>query len=265
MGSEKIRIAKLDRNYGISGNTNRALSLATGEYAALLDQDDLLTPDALFRIVSALQECRYDVLYSDEDKLNMDTGLFEEPHFKPDFDPELLRTNNYICHLFTVKTDHLREAGGFRSEYDGSQDYDVILRCTENGEQVCHIPRVLYHWRMHAGSPAVDPKSKMYCYVAGEKAIRDHLARKGLKTEVRMMPEPLFGRYTVKYHLNRRPKVSVLIPNCEQKDALEKCVDSLMQVNTYRDLEIIVIENNSTSEEIFSYYRHLEETYGTSG
>ena len=255
---DKIKIVKLKKNLGISGNTNEALKLAAGEYAAMLDHDDTLAPDALFSIVSELQKEKYDVLYTDEDKLNADTGLYEEPHFKPDFDPELLRTNNYICHLFCAKLDLIRKVGCYRSEYDGSQDYDIILRCTENGERIRHIPKVLYHWRMHSGSTAEDPESKMYCYVAGEKAIRDHLKRKGIDAEVTMMEKPLYGRYIVKYRLKDKPKVSILIPNRDEKDTLKVCVDSLYEINDYDNFEIVIIENGSNNKETFDYYRELE-------
>ncbi|MBR2806025.1 MAG: glycosyltransferase [Oscillospiraceae bacterium] len=257
----KVKVVKLTKNLGISENTNKALELAGGEYAAMLDHDDTITPDALFRIVSELQNEHYDVIYSDEDKLIEDTGIYDDPHFKPDFDPELLRTNNYICHLFCAKLDLIRKVGCYRSEYNGSQDYDMILRCTENGENICHIPRVLYHWRMHKGSTAEDPESKMYCYLAGEKAIRDHLARKGIDAEVSMMKKPLYGRYIVKYRLRSRPKVSILIPNCDEKETLEMCIKSLYEINDYDNFEVIVIENNSRKKETFEYYRKLEREY----
>ncbi len=246
----------LEENRGISGNTNAALALADGEYIALLDHDDVLEDTALFEVVSFLQENRCDVLYTDEDKTDMELRLYYEPHFKPDFAPDLLRSNNYICHLFVAKREIAAQAGGFRKEYDGSQDYDFILRCTETASSVGHIPKALYHWRCHPGSTAANQESKMYCYEAGQRAIADHLERTGLRGRVDMLPH--LGFYHVRYELPEEPLVSILIPNKDQRDVLKRCLDSILEKSTYGNYEILVIENNSTEEETFACYRELE-------
>ena len=252
----RIVYTVLDENRGISGNTNAALELADGEYIALLDHDDVLEDTALFEVVSRLQDTVFDVLYTDEDKVDIGLKQYYEPHFKPDFSPDLLRSNNYICHFFAVRKEIADRTGGFRKEYDGSQDYDFILRCTEMASSICHIPKALYHWRCHPDSTAANQESKMYCYEAGQRAIADHLRRCGLTGEVDMMEH--LGFYHVRYQLQSTPKVSVLIPNKDQKDMLKRCLDSIRDRSTYENYEILVIENNSTEEETFAYYRELE-------
>lgn len=242
----RIRYTFLDKNYGISGNTNKALDLAAGEYIGLFDHDDLLEPDILFEIVSSLQETKHDVIYTDEDKFNSKTKQFEIPNFKPDFDSTLLRSENYITHFFTVRAEILKGVGGFHSEYDGSQDLDVILRCTEKAQSIHHISRILYHWRMHAASTAEDPASKLYCYQAGEKAVSDHLRRVGLKGSARYMEEPLWGTYQVTYDIPDEPSVSVLLINYDDSEIIHEAVRYFDEVNTCRNFEIIVCEAKNT-------------------
>ena len=224
---ERIRYVFLDQNYGISGNTNKALELADGEYIGLFDHDDLLEKDALYEIVSSLQETRHDAVYTDEDKLNSKTKQYETPTFKPDFDITLLRSENYITHFFVAKAEVLKGTGGFHSEYDGAQDLDVILRCSENAESVYHIPKVLYHWRMHAASTAEDPASKLYCYEAGEKAVNDHLKRTGKKGHAKYMEEPLWGTYQVTYETEEMPLVSIVLLNVTDQDQLNLMMETL--------------------------------------
>ena len=257
----RIKVKYLEKNEGISGNSNQALSLATGEYAGLYDHDDFLEPDALFEIVKALQEQKYDVLYTDEDKYNTKNDHVEAPHFKPDFSIDLLRSYNYITHLFVAKLELIRSVGGFRSEFDGSQDYDLILRCVEKATGIYHLPKVLYHWRMHSESTAANPKNKMYCYEAGKHAIEEHLKRSSIQGNVQIMGEPNWGCYKTTYHMVNEPKVSILIPNYENKTVLERCLNSLFHVNAYSNIEVIIIENNSTSDEIFNYYHQLQKDH----
>lgn len=258
---KRIICNHLHANYGISDNTNKALELADGDYIALFDHDDLLEPDCLYEIVKALQNERYDILYTDEDKLNDDTGEFEDPNFKPDYNPDLLLSHNYITHFFVVRREIMNETGGFRKEYDGSQDYDVILRCLEKSKNIYHIPKPLYHWRMHEGSTAADPKSKMYCYVAGEKALNDHLKRAGVNAHAEMMPEPFWGLYHTVYATPGDPLVSVVIPNCDHVDILKTCVNSLFEKNEYQNIEIIIVENNSREKETYQYYEELQKEH----
>ena len=254
----RITVSWLDENYGISGNTNKALELADGEYTALFDHDDVLELNALYEVVSSLQEVHHDIVYTDEDKLNGKTLQYEDPNFKSDYNEDLLLSHNYITHFFVVKTNILREVGGFNSEYDGAQDYDVILKCVEKTNDIHHIAKILYHWRMHEGSTALNPESKMYCYIAGEKAIQHHLDRIGVKAKVEMRKKPYWGLYHVEYLLDEDPLVSIVIPNYEHEDVLRTCIDSLYNVNTYKNFEIIIVENNSKKKSTFDYYEQVQ-------
>lgn len=254
----RIVVSWLDKNYGISGNTNKALELADGEYTALFDHDDVLELNALYEVVSSLQEVHHDIVYTDEDKLNGKTLQYEDPNFKSDYNEDLLLSHNYITHFFVVKTNILREVGGFNSEYDGAQDYDVILKCVEKTNDIHHIAKILYHWRMHEGSTALNPESKMYCYIAGEKAIQHHLDRIGVKAKVEMRKKPYWGLYHVEYLLDEDPLVSIVIPNYEHEDVLKTCIDSLYNVNTYKNFEIIIVENNSKKKSTFDYYEQVQ-------
>lgn len=257
----RIKFKKLEKNFGISGNMNGALSLATGDYISLYDHDDLLTPDCLYEIVSSMQEIRHDVVYTDEDKLNDVTKELNDPHFKPDFALDQLRSHNYITHFLTVKKELVDQVGGLHSEYDGSQDYDFILRVSELADSIHHVPKVLYHWRMHPSSTAMNPESKMYCYTAGQKAIEDHLKRCGVDATVEMMRAPFYGMYRVKYNTSDNPLVSILIPNKDHIDLLEQCIDSICKKSDYQNLEFIVVENNSTDPETFKGYERLKNKY----
>ncbi len=258
----RIKYKKLDKNLGISENTNACIELATGDYIGLFDHDDLLTQDALFEVVKRINEKEnVDVVYTDEDKLlyNAKDGSakYVEPHCKSDFNLDLLRTNNYICHFFVVNRAIVDKVGGFRSAYDGSQDYDFILRCVENAKSVEHIAKILYHWRIHANSTAANPQSKMYCYEAGKHAIEAHLERMQIKADVEMTEH--LGFYRVKYPVKEKPLVSIIIPNKDEKQTLEKCIHSIEQKTTYDNYEIIIVENNSVTTEIFEYYNELSK------
>ena len=253
----RIKYKVLDKNYGISGNTNEALKLATGEYVTLFDHDDLLTPDALFEVVKTLQETKHDVIYTDEDKVTSNLTTYFDPHFKPDWSPDLFCSYNYISHLFTVKRDIMEEIGGFRSEYDGSQDYDVIFRCIEKAKSIKHIHRILYHWRVHQNSMAGNPESKMYCYEAGREAILSHYQRKGVAARVEFTD--FLGIYHTVFETPGNPLISIIIPNKDHVEDLKKCITSLFEVNTYTNFEIIIVENNSVLETTFTYYRDIQK------
>jgi GT2 family glycosyltransferase len=209
-------------------------------------------------VVKAINENGAEVIYTDEDKFSMKTKRYEYPHFKTDYAPDLLCSHNYITHLFVVKTSIMKEVGGFRSYYDGAQDYDMILRCTEKTDRIYHIPRILYHWRMHANSTAADPSSKMYCYVAGQRAIADHLKRIGIEDARVEMLQTYYGYYHAIYEVKDKPLVSIIIPNKDGRETLERCIRSLYRINAYKNIEIIVVENNSTSKDIFTYYHQLQ-------
>ena len=260
-GDERIRVKNLEENLGIAGNTNEALEMARGEFVGLLDHDDLLAPQALFRIAEALTaDPQADAVYTDEDKVTTDLSEHFQPHFKPDFNLDLLRSNNYITHFFVVRTRLAREAGGFRREFDGAQDYDFIFRCTEEAKKVLHVPEVLYHWRTHKASTADNPASKMYAFEAGKRAIEAHLARCGQEGTVSLRKD--LGFYRVEYPVQGEPLVSILIPNRDQKETLEKCLNSIWEKSTYNNYEILIVENNSSSPEIFNYYREIEKRPG---
>lgn len=260
-GDERIRVKNLEENLGIAGNTNEALEMARGEFVGLLDHDDLLAPQALFRIAEALTaDPQADAVYTDEDKVTTDLSEHFQPHFKPDFNLDLLRSNNYITHFFVVRTRLAREAGGFRREFDGAQDYDFIFRCTEEAKKVLHVPEVLYHWRTHKASTADNPASKMYAFEAGKRAIEAHLARCGQEGTVSLRKD--LGFYRVEYPVQGESLVSILIPNRDQKETLEKCLNSIWEKSTYKNYEILIVENNSSSPEIFNYYREIEKRPG---
>ena len=258
----RICYKKLSQNYGIAENTNQALAMAEGDYIAFLDHDDIITPDALYEMALAAKCAKKtgkeaNMFYSDEDKVNENRTAFFEPHFKPDFNVDLLRSNNYITHFFVVRTSLIRQVGGFRREYDGAQDYDFIFRCTEAAKKICHIPEVLYHWRTHQASTADNPASKMYAFEAGKRAIEAHLKRQGVEGTVSHTKD--LGFYQVEYPVQGTPLVSVLIPNKDQKDTLKQCLDSVFSKTTYCNYEVIIIENNSQEKETWEYYEELKK------
>lgn len=254
---DRVNYQKLSENKGISENTNVCIKMASGEYLALFDHDDLLAPDALYEVRKAIQKEQAEIIYTDEDKVNADTTLYSDPHFKSDFNLDLLRSNNYICHFFVVKRAIVEQVGGLRSEYNGSQDYDFIFRCIEQTRQIVHIPKVLYHWRMHENSTAKNQQSKLYCYTAGQRAIAAHLNRCSVKGEVLM--QKYLGFYQVVYPVQEEALISILIPNKDEKETLKTCIDSIVQKSSYRNFEIILIENNSVNAETFAYYQELEQ------
>ena len=255
-GDSRVRFCNLKENLGIAENTNRAFAMAKGEFVGLLDHDDLLAPNALYEIVKILQDHpQADALYTDEDKVTTELDEHFQPHLKPDFNLDLLRSNNYICHFFVVRKSVVEKAGGFRKEFDGAQDYDFIFRCTEKAEEVLHVPEILYHWRTHKASTADNPASKMYAFEAGKRAIEAHLERTGTKGEVSHTQD--LGFYRVKYPVQGKPLVSVIIPNKDEKETLQTCLEMLEKNTGYQNLEIIIVENNSTTDEIFRYYKEL--------
>ena len=253
---KRIRYRRLTKNLGISGNTNAALEMSTGDHIALLDHDDILHPSALYEAARAIDSRGADLIYTDE-------AVFQSPdihsiravHCKPDHAPDSLRGNNYICHFTVFKKALLDEVGLFRPEYDGSQDYDMILRLTEKAKMIVHIPKILYYWRVHPDSTAYDIGAKSYAIEAGRRALGDHLARIGLKGEVTSLIAA--GAYRIRYELNGTPKVSVLIPSKDHADDLSKCIGSLIKKTTYPNWEIVIIDNGSTQPEVFSFYDRI--------
>jgi GT2 family glycosyltransferase len=257
---KRIKVKFLDKNLGISGNSNEALGLATGDYIGLLDHDDTLAHFALFEAVKAINENPdADFIYSDEDKLSEDGKRRFSPHFKPDFSPDTLRSYNYICHLSIFKKELLSNAGFFKEGYEGSQDYDLILRASEKAKNIIHIPKILYHWRISKNSTALWMDNKAYAFDSAKKALKDHLNRISLNGKT---DDGLFkGSYKITYNINKDLLVSVIIPNKDHEKDLKRCIYSIMEKSTYKNFEIIIVENNSESESIFKFYHSLTSKY----
>ncbi len=238
---KRIKIKYLKENKGIVGNSNEALALANGDFIALLDHDDIIPSFALFEVVKYLNEDKnVDFIYSDEDKLSKDSSFRFDPHFKPDWSPDTLRSCNYITHFSIIKKTLLDKAGWFKEGFDGSQDYDLILRCTENAKKIIHIPKILYHWRVSDNSTALAPEKKLYAYDSGKKALEEHLDRIGLKGKVKF--GAFLGSYKIDYDLLKDYKVSIIILNLHNKEYLERCIYSIQKNLTYSNYEILIID-----------------------
>ena len=252
----RILYRKLEKNLGISGNTNACLDMASGDYIALLDHDDVLHPAALYEVMRTICEKNADFIYTDENTFHHTPRDAVSPHFKPDYAPDTLRSFNYICHFTVFSKDLLGRIGeGFRPEFDGSQDYDIVLRLTEQAARIVHIPKILYYWRAHSNSVAKKVSTKPYVIEASKRALREHLQRVGLRGTV----EDSFvsSTYRIRYEIDGKPLVSILIPNKDHLADLEKCVHSIIGKSTYPNWEIIIIENNSTETATFDYYKKL--------
>jgi len=253
---KRIKYKFLGENKGIAENTNAAIDMATGDYISLLDHDDMLDISALYEIVKVINEIKdVDFIYTDEDKFHFIDEPYYAPHFKPDYAPDTLRANNYICHYSVFKKELLKQIGGFRANFDGAQDYDIILRATEKAKKIVHIPKVLYHWRIHKGSTAMTSEAKPYAILAGKKAVEEHLKRIGLKGKVSEGVHS--GTYNIDYEIIGNPKITIIIPSKDEKDTLKACINSILEKTTYNNYEIVVVENNSETKEIFEYYKEI--------
>ena len=253
----RIKVIHNEEALRIAQNTNAAIKEATGDFIAFLDHDDLLTPDALYHVASVVeQHPDTKIIYTDEDKKLQETGRFCDPHFKPDYNQDLLWSVNYFCHLFVAEKALLDRVGLLRPEFDGAQDYDLILRCTENTDKIRHIPRILYHWRSHEDSTAENPESKMYAFDAGRRALQAHFDRLGIPARVVCTEQP--GVYHTQYLWKEKPLVSIIIPNKDHRKDLEKCIFSIEGKSSWENREYIIVENNSTDEETFAYYESLK-------
>lgn len=256
----RIVFKKLEKNEGISGNTNQCYLLATGDYIGLFDHDDILHPSVLFEYERAIEEQGADYIYCDEatftgSSINNMITL----HFKPDYAPDTLRANNYICHFSVFKRSLLQETELFRKECDGSQDHDMILRLTSIAGNVVHIPRILYYWRAHAGSVASNINAKTYCIDAAKRAVSDHLKQYNIYNTVITSTRAFETIFRLQYEITTRGMVSILIPNCDHVEELKKCVESVRRKSSYDNYEIIIIENNSKEEATFAYYEELKK------
>ncbi len=254
----RIIYKKLEKNVGISGNTNECLKLATGEYIGLLDQDDILHPSVLYEYVKVINEQGADYIYCDETTFkNNDINKMLTMHFKPDYAVDNLRANNYICH-FSVFHRHLLDGDElFRSKYDGSQDHDMILRLTDRAENIVHVPKLMYYWRSHAGSVASGIEAKTYAIDAAKGAVAEHLRNHGFG-HFRITSTRAFETiFKISYQIAGSPKISIVIANRDHESDLRRCITSILEKSTYDNYEIIVVENNSETPEIWEYYEKL--------
>ena len=257
----RILYKKLEKNEGISGNTNACLSMASGNYIALFDHDDVLHPSVLYEYMKAICEKGADYIYCDEATFK-GSGTIDDMitlHFKPDYAPDNLRANNYICHFSAFSKKLLDGTQLFRSEFDGSQDHDMILRLTSRAKCVVHVPKLLYYWRSHEGSVASDINAKSYAIEAAKGAVADHLKTQGFRNFEITSTKAFETIFRIKYEIQGNPKVSIVIPNKDHLEDLKRCITSIVEKSTYDNYEILVVENNSTTKEIFGYYKKLQE------
>ncbi len=257
----RIKYRKLEKNLGISENTNACIDIATGNFIALFDHDDILHPSALYRMMCAICEQNADFVYTDE-------ATFESPnirrilhlHYKSDYAVDTLRANNYICHFSAFSRELLVKAGRFRSEFDGSQDHDMILRLTSHAKNVVHIPEILYFWRSHPNSVAMDINSKTYAITAGQRAVADSIRAHGYEATV-TSAKAFPTIYRIKYELKpeKMGRVSIMIPSRDHAKTLRNCIRSILELTTYPDYEILIIDNASCEQELLDYYEELKK------
>lgn len=257
----RIVYKKLPKNEGISGNTNECFSMASGDYIALFDHDDVLHPSVLYEYMKAICEKGADYIYCDETTFKGSKTIDHmlTLHFKPDYAPDNLRANNYICHFSAFSRKLLDGTQLFRSEFDGSQDHDMILRLTSRAKCVVHVPKLLYYWRSHEGSVASGIDAKTYAIEAAKGAVADHLRSQGFQNFEITSTKAFETIFRIKYEIQGNPKISIVIPNKDHREDLERCITSILEKSTYDNYEILVVENNSTTKEIFSYYRKIQE------
>lgn len=258
--SGRILYHKLKKNEGISGNTNQCLAMATGEYIGLFDHDDILHPSVLYEYVKVINEQQADYIYCDETTFKSgDINKMLTMHFKPDYAIDNLRANNYICHFSVFARKLLDGTELFRPRFDGSQDHDMILRLTDRAERVVHVPKLMYYWRSHAGSTAAGIDAKPYAVEAAKGAVADHLKRHGFEHFQISSTRAFDTIFKIRYQIIGSPKISIVIANKDHKEDLKRCITSILEKSTYENYEIIVVENNSTQQEIFDYYEELKE------
>jgi len=255
LNDAKIKIVFMEKNQNISGASNEALKLASGEFIALMDNDDELTADALYEVVKAINEQNAEFIYSDEDKLELD-GTYSEPHFKPDFAPDMFLSQNYLSHLGVIKKELIDKVGGWSIGLEGAQDYDLYLKVLEHTDKIVHISKVLYHWRKIPGSTAAEFSEKSYAQEAGRKALENAMQRRNIIATAKNGLTN--GTYKVDYKIVGEPLVSIIVPFKDKPELLKMCVESILNKSTYRNFEIIGISNNSEGEETFSEMKRLE-------
>ena len=254
----RIVYKKLEKNGGIAENTNRCLEMATGEFVAPFDHDDLLHPCVLYEYVKVINEKDADYIYCDEATFkNGDVNQMITMHFKPDYAIDNLRANNYICHFSMFDKKLLEGTELYRTKFDGSQDHDMILRLTDKARNVVHVPKLLYYWRQHAGSVSSGVEAKPYVVESARGAVADHLRRHGFSNFKITSTRAFETIFKITYEIIGEPKISIIIPNKDHVEDLRRCITSIIEKSTYDNYEIIVVENNSETREIFAYYEEL--------
>lgn len=256
----RIKAVFRKENGHISAASNSGLEITTGDYIVLMDQDDLITADALYQNAKVINEHEtVDLIYSDEDKID-DNGVHSYPHFKPDWSPDNLLSRNYLGHLTVFDAAIMKRIGGWREGFEGSQDYDLVLRFTEETEAIYHIPMVLYHWRIHETSAAAGEDAKPYAYIAAKKALSEALKRRNEPGTVDFLDG--FRGYSIRYDLKEKEKlVSIVIPTKDRTDILTQCIKSIFEKSTYSNFEVIVVDNNSEEKEFFQYMDECQRKY----
>ena len=257
----RILYRKLQKNEGIAANTNSCFGMASGDYIALFDHDDVLHPSVLYEYMKAICDEGADYIYCDEATFKGSKSIDHmiTLHFKPDFAPDNLRANNYICHFSAFDRKLIEGMNLFRPEFDGSQDHDMILRLTSRAKHVVHVPKLLYYWRSHAGSVAADINAKSYAVDAAKGAVAAHLRDQGYENFEISSTKAFETIFRIKYEIQGNPLVSIVIPNKDHLEDLQRCITSILEKSSYEHYEIIVVENNSTTEEIFDYYKKIQE------
>ena len=257
--NDKIKIIYRKTNGMISKCMNSAIETATGEFVGFLDNDDVLDKDALYYVVKELNDNKnIDFIYTDEDKID-EVGRYCEPHFKPDYSPDTLLSLNYICHLSIVRKTLGDKIDWFNSDFDGAQDYDLFLRIVENTTNIAHIAKVLYHWRKSKTSTASDSGHKDYALLAGKKALEAAISRRKLKANV--LIDQKTSHYIIEYLFDKEPKVSIVIPTKDHRELLEKCLTSIYEKTTYKNFEVIVVDNNTTDVDALEYLEKIKTQY----
>lgn len=245
----RIQVFFLGVNRGIAAASNAALALVKGDFVGFLDHDDELTPEALHEIVQVINETRADIVYSDEEYIKTNGSRYSA-HFKPDYSPDLILSLNYICHLTVYRRSLLQQVNGLREDYNGAQDYDLLLRCLERTDRIAHIPKILYRWRRIPGSTAKHFNNKHHAWEVGRRAVENAINRRGIAGEVALGKHP--GAYRVRRAIQNNPMVSIIIPFRDLSEVLKRCLDSILNRTTYKRFEIIGVSNQSQEPATFA-------------